>query len=285
VSRALHDHDDDARALDAALCATAILLLIRPPGPFYLRFALVALAVLALVLPGARRDWLLWAAAAAAVGVGIVVQFPLPDNHIYLLAYWCLAIALSLPASRPALTLARSARWLMGLAFLAAVLWKGVLSPDYRDGTFFAVTLLVDERFADVVRLLAGVSDAALAERRAMLLPAFDGARFAAGSPLLSPPAFTWMAWTLTWGGLLLEGAVAVLMLAGRARRSGVLLLLVFCACTYALAPVTGFGCLLLAMAMAQCREDERALRGACVAVFVLVLFYTEVPWAGLLRQ
>lgn len=271
-------------AIDASLSLTAVLLLLRAPGPYYIRFVLAALAVITLAVPSARRDWLVWAIAAAAVAVAIALAFPLPDNHIYLLAWWCLALALGLSSTRAPEVICASARWLIGLAFLAAVVWKGVLSPDYLDGRFFAATLLIDDRFADAVVLVGGLSDAEVMSRRVLLLPALDGAQVSDAPSLLAPPAFARLAQALTWGGLALEAAVAATFLVGRLRRTALVLLLVFCASTYALAPVTGFGCLLLAMGLARCRDDERGLHVAFLAVFVLVLFYTEVPWAGLIR-
>ncbi len=54
---------------------------------------------------------------------------------------------------------------------------------------------------------------------------------------------------------------------------------------TYALAPVAGFGWLLATMGLAQSRPDQRALRGAYVAVFILILLYTEMPWAAILAD
>ena len=48
--------------------------------------------------------------------------------------------------------------------------------------------------------------------------------------------------------------------------------LLLFCATTYALAPVSGFGWLLATMGLAQCRRTQRALRGAYLAVFILIV-------------
>jgi hypothetical protein len=58
------------------------------------------------------------------------------DNHIYLLAYWCLVLflVLNVPAPARQRALALNARWLIGLAFLFAILWKAVLSPDFVDG-------------------------------------------------------------------------------------------------------------------------------------------------------
>jgi hypothetical protein len=57
-------------------------------------------------------------------------------------------------------------------------------------------------------------------------------------------------------------------------------LLLLFCAVTYAFAPVAGFGWLLLSMGTALCRSDQRVLRTAYVGTWLLVLLYSEVPWA-----
>ena len=52
---------------------------------------------------------------------------------------------------------------------------------------------------------------------------------------------------------------------------------------TYAFAPVAGFGWLLLVMGAAQTGEGDVWLRRAYVAAFLVVLFYSEVPWAGIL--
>ncbi len=275
-----------AAPLDAALVLTAILLLLRPSGPFYIRFALIALATIALLAPSIRRDWMVWLAAAGAVAAGIVADWPMPDNHIYLLAYWCLALSLALGGAEPEAVIARSARWLIGLAFLCAVVWKGLLSPDYLDGRFFTVTLLIDDRFADAVMLVSGMREADVVSARQGLQALPHGAALADGPAIVVPSGVRAMAAVLTWGGLAIETATAALFLWGgeRLRRLRLVVLLIFCVATYALAPVTGFGCLLLAMGMVACRSTERGLQAAFVAGFVLVLFYTEVPWAGLIR-
>lgn len=89
---------------------------------------------------------------------------------------------------------------------------------------------------------------------------------------------------------LALETAVALVMLVpaaanGKPRapifRHG--LLLTFCLVTYAFAPVAGFGWLLLVMGAAQIEPDQQWLLRLYVAAFLVVLFYSEVPWAGLM--
>ena len=64
-------------------------------------------------------------------------------------------------------------------------------------------------------------------------------------------------------------------------------LLIVFCATTYAVATVEGFGRLLISMGVAQCGEmrprAKRAHITYYVACYALILFYREVPWERLL--
>lgn len=62
-------------------------------------------------------------------------------------------------------------------------------------------------------------------------------------------------------------------------------LLLLFCAATYAVAPVTGFAWLLLAMCAAQTGPEARRTRALYVGVFLLVLAYRHLPRAGLLAH
>jgi len=60
--------------------------------------------------------------------------------------------------------------------------------------------------------------------------------------------------------------------------------LLTFCVTTYALAPVAGFGWLIATLGLAQCAVNQRVLRGSYLAVFVLILIYSEMPWTAVLR-
>ena len=147
------------------------------------------------------------------VAARIVFVWPLSDNHIYLLAYWCLAIGLALSGPTPAATLATSSRWLLGAAFAMAVLWKAVLSPDYVDGRFFRVTLLTDERFADASLVFGGLSRDQMAENRAFLEPLPEGAELLNPPAFVEPPRLRVFAAVATWGGLALEALIALLCL------------------------------------------------------------------------
>jgi hypothetical protein len=274
-------------AVETPLRLTLIILLLRPMGPWYVRSFLLLLATLGLIAPAVLRAPATWLALALLVGARIFADWPLPDNHIYLLAYWCLAAALSLRDATPSVAIARSSRLLIGLAFLCAVLWKTVLSSDYVDGRFFRVTLLTDDRFADVARLAGGLGEADLAENRAYLTPLPEGAELLDPPALHEPRGLRWLAQIATWGGLTLEAIVAAMFLLPRPGRlmsqcshASVVL---FCMATYALAPVAGFGWLLLAMGLASTERKECAWRRTYVTAFLLVMLYAEIPWSAML--
>jgi len=266
---------------------TLIDLLLRPMGPWFVRALLLLISTLGLIVPVVLRSPLTWLATFLLIALRIVLDWPLADNHIYLLAYWTLALAIALTSREAAVAAGTSARWLLGLAFTFAVIWKGLLSPEYRDGRFFTVTLLTDDRFADAVMLFGGLSEADLVENRKYLQPLPEGAAWF-DKFLKQPPAFRTLVAASTWGTLAFEAAVALTCLlplpaAWQGLRHAVLL--AFCVATYSFAPVAGFGWLLVVMGLALCRPEQRRLRAAYVAVYCLVLLYSEVPWAGLILE
>ena len=272
--------------MELILRLTAVELLLRPMGPWGVRPLILAAAGWAILSPRALTSPVTWYLLTALLAARIIADWPLPDNHIYLLAYWCLALALSLRAVDPTSALATSARRLIGVAFLMAVIWKTALSPDYLDGRFFRVTWLTDLRFTDAVQLFGQLSPAQLAQNRELLAPLPEGAELLNPSIPSDPPAFHYLVLMSTWGVLMLEALVALTFLrppSGRASALHHLSLLLFCGVTYAIAPVAGFGWLLVTMGVALCRPDQRVLRATYVATWFLVLFYSEIPWANLI--
>ena len=247
---------------------------------------LLGLAAAGLLVPRFCHDRRLWWLLAALAGTRVLVDWPLPDNHAYLLGYWLFAIALALGAGGPARTLATSARLLVGLAFAFASVWKLGLSADYLDGRFFRVALLTDPRFEDLARLVGGLSAESLAGLRELLIQHVDGVPVSGTLVPHEPARLASFARGLTLWTALLETAVAAAFLWPRGRgpsRVRDALLLLFCATTYAIATVEGFAWLLLAMGVAQCERD--ATRIAYLGVFALVLVYREVPWLTLLLR
>ena len=98
-----------------------------------------------------------------------------------------------------------SARLLIGTAFLMAVIWKGVLSPDYLDGRFFRVTWLTDERFEDAVQLLGQLSPPQLEHNRVALQPSPREPSLLHQPTLDEPLAFRSLVLASTWGILIME--------------------------------------------------------------------------------
>ena len=272
--------------IDIALRLTLVGLLLRPMGPWFVRAPLLLLSMLGLISGAWLRAPALWLALAVLVAVRVVVEWPLPDNHIYLLAYWCLGVAMALRFADPPRQVARSSRLLLGLVFAFAVLWKAVLSPDYRDGRFFAVTLLTDDRFSEVVQLIGGLSDAQLRENREYLTPLPEGAELLTPPVLQEPTRFRLLVFLATWGTLAMEALAAGLWLAPLTRRRLLVLrhgvVLLFCLTTYAFAPVAGFGWLVIVLGLVTCVPDDRWTRALYVATYAMVLLYSEVPWASL---
>ena len=267
---------------------TLVDLLLRPGGSWAVRTAIIALAALGILLPKALRAPSLWLALAGLSGWRVIEMWPLADNHAYLLSYWCLAVAIALLIPEGAEALRRSARWLLVVVFGLTLLWKGLLSPEYLDGRFFRVTLLTDDRFSQATQLFGGLTAEEITIDREALRPPPDGAELLEPPDLIEPPAFLRFAWAATWGTFLLEAAVGAAFLLSLPRRVAAarhVVLLLFCAATYAFAPVAGFGWLLLAMGMAQCRPDERRWELCYASAFFLVLFLVEIPWAGLALQ
>jgi hypothetical protein len=270
---------------DLALRLLCLALLLQPVGDRWLRPLIVGLAGLGLLAPAAVRSAALWLALAALAALRIALDWPLSDNHAYLLAYWCLAAAIASRVPDRDGTLAWNGRWLVGLTFLFATLWKGVLSPDFVDGRFFRVTLLDDERMEGLARLAGGLDEDAFLALRALVREHADGAFVPWAEMPAEPPRFRTLAHALTGATLAAEGALAAAFLAPLPARFALArhgLLLGFCAGAYALAPVAGFGWLLLSMGVAQLDPDRRRLRVAYLAAFAFVLAVTRWPWLAL---
>ena len=126
--------DGPTDAIDIALRLTLIVLLLRPMGPWYVAAFVLLLAVVGLVSVPVQRAPATWLVLAALIATHLAVDWPLPDNHLYLLAYWCLGVGIALRLGDPPRALARTGRQLLGLVFVFAVVWKAALSPDLKPG-------------------------------------------------------------------------------------------------------------------------------------------------------
>ncbi len=272
----------DAAPVDLAARLTLLTLLLSPIGDWFVHPATVMLAGFGLVAPGAHRSSWLWLAMTLLSAWRVVGDWPLADNHAYLLVYWCLALAIAF-ATDMHQAFARTARILIGLVFTLAVVQKAT-TPDFVDGTFFTVLYLLDQRFADMTVLLTGLSHDDISRIREALVIDRQGEPALGPLPLYIPDALRTLARFSTWWSLFEQAAVAITFLAPTStwlyRRRDVWLLL-FCLTAYLVAPVPSFGWLLIAMAMAQCGRG--GVRAWYLSAFALLALYFYVPWAKLL--
>ncbi len=271
--RALHgwvEHEGS----DLPLHLTLLLLLLAPIGDLELRMAVLLLACAGLLHRGVLRSPWLWALLAALTGWRVVHAWPVADNHAYLLAYWCLAVGIARMLPDPHDAQARSARWLIAGVFVFAAAWKLVLSDDFLDGRFFRVALLTDPRFEGFARWVGSMSADQLESSRTFLFQSRVGPELTI-PPLVEPPRLRAVALALTWTAAALESLVAVLFVVRVRDVARHAALLGFCVGAYALAPVEGFGWLLLALGCASAPVDATRTRAAYVACYALLLLYT----------
>lgn len=282
-SRSLINRHTGPLVVDLALRLTLLDLLLRPIGGWAVRPLILGLAAVALLRSRWLHQPLLWLALAGLAGARVLLDWPLADNHAYLLAYWCLAISLALMAQDTDKTLAFNGRLLVGLVFLFACIWKFAFSGHYVDGTFFKVTLLTDPRFEGFSKIAGGLDAATYETLRDFVGQHRDAAPVIDTSGIELPARFEALALAATAWNVAINASLALAFLwpAGRGlSRLRHPLLLVYGTVTYAVATVDGFGWLLLAMGAAQCTLEQRRTRLAYVAVFILILLYREVPWA-----
>ena len=234
---------------------------------------LLGLAV-ALVVFGsdrnARNGWF-WIGVGMTAGLWNLYDWATIDNHIVLSGYWYLAMGIALLSDDPERRMAATARLLVGVVFVTAVIRKA-LNREFVRGDFFVFTLLVDPRFEQAATIVGGVADTA--SNRAALgnLPDAIVLTSAAG---IRPVALA-----LTWGAFLLESAVGVfnLLPAAISRRVGQIALVAFIVVTYMIVPVVAFGAGLIVMGAASAATDT-ARRGWALWFFFLAVW--GYAWQG----
>lgn len=267
-------------ALEPPVTMTLLLLILYSSEYWYVRVPVTAIAISAILFEPLKRSPRIWFVIAVIVTLGNYHnQFDI-DNHKYLLGYWCLAVFCALHAERPLALLARDGRWMIGLSFLFAVFWKAT-TEDYLGGAFFQFSLLLDERFRSLAAAFGGVTepmrDFNLAAQQALV--SYDSRLTAVA--LRYPLPVTSLAKAMTWWAFLMEVLIALAFLAPvktRLSRYRDLFLLAFIVCTYAIAPVIGFGWILAIMGMVQADARLPFVRLLYTGAFILLVLY-RIPW------
>jgi hypothetical protein len=260
---------------------TLLHLLVHAPESWYLQIVILPLFVLGLIF----RTWLktpaFWYVTAALFGGTIYLNWESSDNHKYLFVYWCLALCctFSLRKGERHLALGRTSRLLIAFCMLLATFWKAA-TPQYMDCRFFTFELLCDDRFAYFTSWTTGLPLETLAanrELRDLLMSTPEAGLSIQAVELAGVSQVAWLAQFLTWWTVIIEGLIGGLFLlptgkwTNRCRNT---LLLIFAITTYSVAPVRGFGWMLMLLGFAQCNDHDRGFRWAYLGALLLIQAY-----------
>lgn len=249
------------------------VLLLHGGSAWYLTVPLTVLCIAGLAIRPLLSSPNYWLLLTAVLCFGNLRNWYEIDNHKYLTIWWSLALYCSLLTENPREALATQGRWLVGLCFGFAVLWK-VIAPDYLTGSFFRMELLADGRFDDLARLVGGVPQYSLKFNLLRLaeLKSFDSTLESV--QLASGPRVPLLATFMTWWTIIIELVLALAWLLPD--RFGLVrwrhpLLILFVLTTYSIANVVGYGWLLFIMGLAHCPPDHRRTRAMYYACFVFL--------------
>jgi hypothetical protein len=228
----------------------ALLVLITIWGhsavQWYFTIPFTTLFGFSLLYPKLRLSWLFWCVIAAIHGFAIAQLWMWEGNGLVLFFYTSLTLTLALASDKPWQVLRLNARFLIGVIFLLAALWK-MVSPDFTSGKFMEFYLLSDSRIAPIAAFLTPLTLKDVRENQAVLekvpeesvqLKSADGVRPLAG--------------LLTVLTLALEGLVAIVFLLPLRPmiRDGVFV--TFLASAYLTITVPSFGMILACLGFAQ---------------------------------
>ncbi|WP_207398626.1 hypothetical protein [Bremerella alba] len=257
------------------LALSLIIVLLNGPDAWFMRGPSLGLAILALVSARLRNSALTWLALAIIVGSGVVYDWATSDNHKWLIGYWMLATACACWAKQDRQEILHAnGRNLLILVMGLAAFYKAT-TPSYLSGDFFEFTLLTDSRFHGFTALLTDLNSWHLEENRSVVMQLLLGSEWdLVPRSLHRTESVRWLAWFLTWWTVVIEGSIALVFALPEKSRWHSLrhyLLLTFAVTTYMVAPVEGFGCMLMLLGMAQCQVKDRYFFMAYVVAFALI--------------
>ncbi|MEO0396527.1 MAG: hypothetical protein AAF243_11160 [Cyanobacteria bacterium P01_A01_bin.137] len=239
---------------------------------------LLALAML-LYSPLVRQRWV-WLTMSLCLVFHNLWHWSNLVNHEYLYTYWVLVCTLAIWSSTPKQVLRWNARWLIGLCFLFATLWK-FLGGEYLDGSFLHLTFLLDSRLAMGAVLFGGLDLATLADNRQLFETMQASAAVMDPQQLTTTPRMAAVSLVLSYWTILIEGLVAASFLLTVPRwlyQKRDWLLFIFVITTYAVIPVLGFGALLMVMGLIQTKSS--LIARLYLGLLILMPLWMPLPQA-----
>ncbi|NEP63766.1 MAG: hypothetical protein F6K31_43890, partial [Symploca sp. SIO2G7] len=232
--------------------------------------------------PLVRQRWA-WLAMGVFLAGNNLWHWSTLVNHEYLYTYWVLVCAIALWSRTPKQVLSWNARWLIGLCFLFATLWK-LVGGEYLDGSFLHLTFLLDSRLTMGAVLFGGLDLATLAENRRIFETMQASAAVLEPQQLLTTSRMATTSLVLSYWTILIEGLVAASFLLTVFRwlyQKRDWVLIGFVITTYTVIPVLGFGALLMVMGLIQARSSviARIYLGLLILMPIWMLLPQGIFW------
>lgn len=246
---------------------------------WYVQAPMTSLVVLGVLFRAVRANAVTWWVATFVMAYWGRRNWYLIDNHAYLYIIWLFALSVTalVEGSEQRRVIGNASRLLIGLVMALAALQK-LASPSYTNGSFMEFVLLFDQRFQTPAWWGAGLDLPTLMQNIARMA---DWVETSAGLPNAALHVSTsgahldWLVFALTWGGIVVEGALGCAFLIPGSNATLVVvrtvMLMIFVVLTYPLAPVVGFGWVLLVMGFAQVPTGFRRLRIGVLALFIVL--------------
>lgn len=269
-----------------ALRLTLLDLILRPIGSWEIRVPVLITSILGLVIPGLLKNPVIWFLLTGFTLSRVIVDWPLSDNHAYLLFLWCFAIFIS-ALKKDKILLTKNARLMIGLVFLFAFIWKAFLSPDFLDKRFFSVNMIEDPRFSEFTQVTCDISKDDLGYFRDYVKQHVDGNLVFAEVINFNLKCINKIAGFLTYYTVILEFLVALIFLLPKKlaiSKYRDYFLILFCVSVYSVATVEGFGWLLIAMGISQ-SDNKKLPILLYILSFFIILFYREVSVLNIILE
>ncbi len=269
-----------------ALRLTLLDLILRPIGSWEIRVPVLIASILGLVIPGLLKNPAIWFLLTGFTLSRVIVDWPLSDNHAYLMFLWCFAIFIS-ALKKDKILLTKNARLMIGLVFVFAFIWKAFLSPDFLDKRFFSVNMIEDPRFSEFTQVTCNISKDDLDYFRDYVKQHVDGNLVFAEVINFNLKCINKIAGFLTYYTIVLELLVALFFLIPKKisiSKYRDYFLILFCISVYSVATVEGFGWLLIAMGISQ-SDNKKLPILLYILSFFIILFYREVSVLNIILE
>ena len=269
-----------------ALRLTLLDLILKPIGSWEIRVPVLITSILGLVIPGLLKNPVIWFLLTGFTLSRVIFDWPLSDNHAYLLFIWCFVIFIS-TLRKDKILLTKNAKLMIGLVFCFAFIWKAFLSPDFLDKRFFSVAMVEDPRFSEFTQLTCNISEYELYDFRDYITQHVDGKLLNGNVVNFNLGCIDKISGFLTYYTLILELLVALFFLIPKKlaiSKYRDYFLILFCISIYSVATVEGFGWLLIAMGISQ-SDNKKLPILLYILSFFIILFYREVSVLNIILE